>query len=115
MSPLLALLLAPLPLMALANSLRIFPHRSLVLMALAPALLSITLLTQPQIFWPLMVLDVLRLSAAIVDLTSLPAKKTFSAERQAGRVASLKKPHRVTLTISNHSRRERLVFAVGVE
>ena len=39
------------------------------------------------------------------DALTLPGRKAFSAERTAGRVASLRKPHAVTLTLLNHARR----------
>jgi uncharacterized protein (DUF58 family) len=40
----------------------------------------------------------------------LPGPRTFAAEREAGHIASLRKTHRVTLTISNLRRSTRVVW-----
>jgi uncharacterized protein (DUF58 family) len=50
-----------------------------------------------------LVIDLLLAIAAVADLLTLPARRSFSVERQTGRIASLKQEHRVTLTISNHT------------
>ncbi len=94
-----------LPLAALAWWPRIFPRRPLVFLALAPGLLSIGLATLPGLLWPLLALDAVLALVAVADLATLPRKKVFSVERQTGRIASLRKSHPATLTVSNHSRR----------
>ena len=42
---------------------------------------------------------------ALADLFTLPRRKAFSLQRATGRIASLEKPHAVTLTLVNHSSR----------
>ena len=109
MSPLALVLLKvaaiAVPLFALAWRGRVYPHQRLVLLALAPALLSFGLLGTPGLFWPLVVLDVVVVVVIVVDLATLPRRKAFSVQRQAMRVASLRKRHPVELTVSNHSGR----------
>lgn len=95
------------PLAALAYFARVFPHRPLVFVALVPAVLSIGLLASPQLFWPILALDAVAALVACGDLLTLPrGTKTFLAERQAGRVASLRKDHSISLTITNQSFRD---------
>ncbi|MFH1264471.1 MAG: DUF58 domain-containing protein [Planctomycetota bacterium] len=101
----LKLAVAGLPLAALAWRLRIYPDRRLVFLALVPALLSFGLLGTPGFFWPLVGLDAVLVLVAAADLASLPRRSVFSVERRAVRVASLRKRHPVSLTVSNHSRR----------
>jgi uncharacterized protein (DUF58 family) len=55
--------------------------------------------------WPVAVFDLLLALLLAGDLLTLPARTTFSVERQTGRVASLRQAHRVTLTVSNHGQR----------
>lgn len=97
---------AALPLLLLWRLARIFPGRTLVYLALAPALLSLVLLAAPAMVWPLAVLDVVLLLVALRDLVTLPAQAGFSVQRQAQRIASLRKRHPVSLTLSNHSQRK---------
>lgn len=92
------------PLAALAYVLRVFPHMPLVILLLVPGLLSLALLYDERLAWPLYTLDGLLLAAALADLFTLPGPDAFSVERQVGRIASLRKPHPVQLTVSNLSR-----------
>lgn len=89
------------PLAALAWFGRIFPHRPLVLLAVAPAVGSLVLFASPALAPPLAIVDLLVVAVAACDLFSLPRAATFALERQMGRVASLKHPHPVSLSISN--------------
>ncbi len=89
----------------LAYFARIHPHRPMVLLALVPALLSVGLLAWPEIIWPVLVCDVVVITAAVADLTMLPRKGDFAVERETVRVASLGKPHQVTLLVVNRSNR----------
>ena len=102
------LLLAVLLLAALAY-LQIYPHRPLALVALAPALLSIGLIARPGLFVPILILDGVLAVIVLIDTVSLPRKGDLSAERQVGRIASVRKPHRVTLTLVNRSTQAFLV------
>jgi len=89
---------------------QIFPHQPLVWMASVPAVLSLTILFQPALWWPLLVLDGVVLGVVLIDLFSLARPKDFSVERQIGLIASLAKPHPVRLTINNHSQRMQPVW-----
>lgn len=103
------------PLLGLAWSLRIYPGRRLVWLALVPALLTFGLLVMPGLRWPLAVLDGLLLLAVFADLLTLPRRSRLTVVRQTGRVASLRKRHHVTLTVANQADRGyRLVVRDGV-
>lgn len=105
----LALIAAPLA--ALARFARVYPRVPLVYLALVPALASAAVLAVQEASWltlvlvALGVLDAVIVGVVAVDLLTLPAWKAFSAERSAGRIASLRKPHPVELTLLNHSGR----------
>ncbi len=99
-----------LPLLALGWWLAVYPNRSLVRLALVPAILSIGLLAWPVMFWPLLVLDAVLAVVVAGDLATLPRRAAFSVRRRAGRVASLRKRHPVSLTVSNHSGRSLAVM-----
>lgn len=103
-------LVALVELVILAYFLRIYPNRLLVYLALVPALLSIGLLFGEALRIPVFVIDALLAALALGDLLTLPGGGTFQAERHCGRIASLKKDHPVSLTISNLSRRSQFVW-----
>jgi uncharacterized protein (DUF58 family) len=103
LNPLALTVLAPLLLAALAWSLRIYPSRMLVAWALLPALMSFGLIFSPGVLPWLLGFDVLMVLVVLVDLSSLPRRKWFVCQREMGRIASLRKPHPVELTISNRS------------
>ena len=95
--------------------LRIYPHRPLVYLAIAPAGLSLLLLLpgvwrDDTAWYPLAMLDGLLVVVAAVDLASLPRRASFSIDRETGRVASLAQPHPVTLIVANYSRFARFVW-----
>ncbi len=93
------------PLLLLAKSKRIFPHRPLIVLIAAPGLLSLTLMWIPGLYAPLLAMDAMVVAVAGIDLLSLPRANKLAAERQTLRIASLKKSHPVQLTITNRSRR----------
>ena len=75
-------------------------------MALIPLAASLAIpLGLEAMFWPLMTIDVVLAAVALADLLTLPRPKAIQVERQVGRTASLGKPHRVVLTVTNSSRR----------
>lgn len=109
------------PLGLLARLLRVYPRQPMVYLALVPGLLSCTLLATVWLrvsdaSWPsqvlqvLVVLDVVLGVVILADLSTLPAQRFFSAGRTAGRIASLRKPHPVELTVVNHARRSFVVL-----
>jgi len=99
------------PLAALAAWLAAYPRSWLVGLALLPAGLSLGVVFSPGWLWIVVAADALLAAVAVADLLTLPRRRRFSFERQAGRVVSLKKPHRVALTVLNHAARP---FAVTV-
>lgn len=108
--PVLLLLLVCLPLVVLAWRQRIFPHAHLVLLLLLPCLLTLAILIKADVFPVVLAVDVAVVAVAAWDLFSLPSTKTFSAARECQRIASLRKTHRVTLTITNHGKRTQNVW-----
>jgi uncharacterized protein (DUF58 family) len=99
------------PLAGLAWWLRVYPRRGLVYLALAPALVSFAVLVVPTATLAIIAIDVFVGLVALADALTLPRRRAFSAERTALRIASLRKPHPVTLTLVNQSTR---AYAVAV-
>ncbi|HEV3415837.1 MAG TPA: DUF58 domain-containing protein, partial [Pirellulales bacterium] len=89
---------------------KIYPHQPLVLLLTVPGLLSLGLMTSGALFIALLGIDIAIVVAAIIDMLTLPRTSDFLAERQMLRVASLKKPHPVQLTITNRSRRTHAIW-----
>lgn len=113
MSPVTILLAQLLPvalaLWALARLGRTYPTRRMVWLAVVPGVGSLVLLITDAALWPLITADVAVVIFAAVDAVSLPRKKRFRVERQAGRIASLRQAHPVTLTVTNHDGRPHAV------
>jgi uncharacterized protein (DUF58 family) len=107
--PWLLLTLFALPLLLLAWK-RTYPHRPLLIAMLAPCLLTFAMLFRSDLFLLVAVADVILLTVAVVDLLTLPTAKSFSARREALRVASLRMNHRVSLEVSNLGGRRRCVW-----
>jgi uncharacterized protein (DUF58 family) len=97
---------------SLAWFLRIFPRSPLVWLALPPAMVTLGALWIDSVAWTVaaLALDLVAALLAAADLATLPARRSFSIERQTGRIASLKQEHRVTLTVSNHAPQPRLAW-----
>lgn len=89
----------------LAYRKQIYPHKPLAIVLLAPFLLTFGLLIDQDLLLIVLLADAAIVLAAVLDLFTLPTAKAFSAERHLVRTASLRQNHRVTLTVSNHSRR----------
>lgn len=118
--PLLFLSLFAVALAVLALWRRVFPHIPLVILLVLPFALTFLLLLPKILDWEggakqsitpqaLVVMggvlgfDALILLVALLDLLTLPGSKTFSAERETSRIASLQQNHSVTLTLNNGS------------
>jgi uncharacterized protein (DUF58 family) len=113
------LLIALAPAVALAYWKKIYPHTTLVWgLVFAWGLSALPLLEAfvpldrlREVFgvspWalPALSVDLFVALAALVDLMSLPNKRSFSAERSAGRVVSLGKKHEIELSIYNRANR----------
>lgn len=114
MSPLalvlLKLAMVATPLAALAWGLRIYPSRRLVYAALLPAMATLPLMVASEAVWLVGTLDGMLAVLLLADVCTLPSRKGFSVERAASRIVSLRKPHRVVLTLWNHSHRARAVW-----
>ena len=102
---LLALAALLVPLWGLAAMKQIFPGRRTVYLALAPGAASFLVLWSETLLPGLVGLDVLLGLLLAADLLSLPGRRALSATRESSRIVSLRKPHGVTLVVSNHSRR----------
>ena len=91
------------PLGLLAWAWRVFPRQSMILVALVPALTSLLLLAPAAggLVWLIVLIDGALLAFVALDVRSLPRRSAFLVERETGRIASLAKAHRVTLTIRN--------------
>ena len=111
MNPFLLFLLVALPPpLLLARFARIYPHRPLVLLAIVPGALALALMITPALLAPLVAFDVVLFAVAVGDLVTLPRRGQFTAERQALRVASLRKTHPVALIITNRSPRTQTIW-----
>ena len=93
------------PLGALGWLLQIYPRAPLVYLALVPGLLAFGLLAAPAVIWLVVIIDVALGLVVVADLVTLPARKSFSVERESVRIASLRKRHPVSLTLWAHSGR----------
>lgn len=103
--PWLLLFLFLAPLGALAFWRRIYPHTPLGIALLLPSLLTIGVVFNAELFLLVVTLDIVIAMVAVFDMFSLPGAGSFSASRQMLQIASLRIGHPVTLTVSNHSRR----------
>jgi uncharacterized protein (DUF58 family) len=106
--PLLLLAVAA-PFLLLAWWKRIFPGLPLLLPLAGASLLTVTMLVSTEVVLVVLVIDAVVAVLAAVDLFTLPGARAFAAERETTRVASLKKNHRVTLTLMNLSTQPRSV------
>ncbi len=101
------------PLFLLAGWKRIYPHTPALVVLALPALLSFALLYPPwqETLVPIiLLLDVAIPAVALLDVWTLAGQRTFRIERQASRVASIRKNHRITLHITNASRVRRAAW-----
>ncbi len=113
--PWMILTAAALPLLAVAYFSRSFPSRRLVILLLVPALGTLPLAVADDFILVVVAIDAALLLVALGDLLSLPRESSFTVEREAGRIASLKQHHRVNVTISNLSQQTHSVeFRDGV-
>ncbi|QDU29197.1 hypothetical protein ETAA8_43040 [Anatilimnocola aggregata] len=93
--------LAVAPLALLGFSRKIYPHVTQIALFSIPVILTLTLLIDKRLLALVLIIDLLIPLIALVDLFTIPRQKQLKVERQALKIASLQKPHRVTLQISN--------------
>jgi uncharacterized protein (DUF58 family) len=113
LNPFALLLLVPIALAALAWSKGIFPRRAMMWWALVPAAYSVVLLSASQLFpqlagpgivlWILIGINVVLTIVLVADVATIPHRAWFECQREIPRIASLKKPHPVKLTVLNRS------------
>lgn len=89
----------------LGGMLGVYPRRQAVWLMLVPGLISFGLFFTERWISVILVLDAVVALVLLIDCVSLPSTSSFLANRETGRIASLKQNHRVTLTISNLSQR----------
>jgi uncharacterized protein (DUF58 family) len=99
----LRLMAMALPPAALGWWLRIYPRGPLVWLAAVPALAAVAVIFVPAATVAVLAIDGLLAIAAVADLFTLPRRRSFSLQRAVGRIASLQKPHAVTVTLENHA------------
>ena len=108
-APWLTLGLFVLPLFVLARK-GIYPHLSILLLALVPAALTFGLLARPDWILVVATVDALALLAATADLFTLASRNSFTVSRAVERAASIDVAHSVTLQVNNLSNRSRLLW-----
>ncbi len=106
----LVIVLLAAPLIGLALWKRIYPHTPLIVALAVPCVLSLALLIDPRLLAVIAIIDVVIPLVALVDLFTLPRKKSFAIEREHTKIASLQKNHRITLHVSNLSSRPRTAW-----
>jgi len=94
-----------LPFVVLAAWKRVYPQQRLALAFVLPAIATTAVLFESSWFFVVLLIDLTLVAIAVVDLLTLPQRSAFAVDRETLRVVSLDKPHRVTLTLSNLSRR----------
>lgn len=103
--PFLLLVALTIPLALVALFRRSYPSRIMLLLVAIPAPLSMGVLFTPQLTTAVIVIDVAIILLAFFDLFTTASNRVIQGERTALRVASIRKPHEVTLVIANRSRR----------
>ncbi|MCA9239168.1 MAG: DUF58 domain-containing protein [Planctomycetales bacterium] len=110
---LIVLLIATLGLLAYWGG--VFPTRSLMLLLVIPAVLSIWLIFLPNLWVGLALVNLVILLVALADAFTLSRQAAFAAERSVGLIASLNKTHPVHLTVVNrHGRGQPVRIRDGV-
>ncbi|MFO0870377.1 MAG: DUF58 domain-containing protein [Pirellulales bacterium] len=104
------LLILTAPFIPLALFQRIHPYKPFLLLALVPCVLTVALAVNPAWLIPIAALDVIIGVVAVADLFTLPRRKHFSVSREVLRVASLRMPHPIAITVNNHGKRKRQLW-----
>ena len=107
--PVILLLLMGAPLLSLALLGKIYPRRRMLLLIGLPTAFSMF-----AIWWPLAIYAAIGLLAvliliALADLLSIIPARHFQITRSAGKIASLGKPHAVSIELANLSPRENAI------
>ena len=93
---------------------RVYPHTTLLVLMVVPCVLSLLLMVVPESIVIVVLVDTVDPCPGDGSIViSLPRTRDFSASRRLERVASLNKPHNVTLTVVHHRNRRREDAVVG--
>lgn len=103
--PLVQLAAMIIPLLAVARWLRRFPTPRLLIWFSVPVLASLGTIWVPAAIGWALVLDVVWVVLAMIDLGRTPGWQRFRAERELVRIASLGKPHPVSIAMTYQGRR----------
>lgn len=87
-----------------------YPHRPLVVLVLVPAMLALGLMLTGTLLGLLLAFDGALLGLTMIDLLTLPRPDQFAVQRDTLRVASLRKPHPVALTLVNRGKRTESIW-----
>lgn len=98
-----ALLCAPLVWLYLYR--QITPSRLYVAMFIAPFVASLALVATASALPIVILCDLVLVAVGLVDIWSIPRRRSFAATRQCLRIASLGKSHKVELEVDNLSKR----------
>ncbi len=114
-NPVLVLLLIVAPLLALACFRRVYPAMALLFWSLVPAAMTLSLVLQSDLYSLILAIDLAIVLLAAWDSFTLPSARSFSIERSCQRIASLRKNHRVILSLMyTGDRAQRVVMKDGV-
>ena len=109
------LLLIAVPFVLLAWAKQIYPRLRLVLLLITPCVASLIVFWQPSFLPGVIVADIAIIVLAIVDFQTVPMHRDFAVQRNCQGIASLRKPHSVSISISNvGSRHHHLEIRDGV-
>ncbi len=100
----------PVVFLLLARYRRTYPSGMLVLWAILPTVITAGILMRRDWMPLLMAMDVSLLLVALSDALTPAKESSFEVQREAPRIASLRKLHRVSLTISNKHPRAQSVL-----
>ncbi|MGY8768329.1 MAG: DUF58 domain-containing protein [Pirellulales bacterium] len=101
--PILVFLTFALPLLGMARWLRTYPTQILAFAFVVPCALSLLIIVGVDTLLIALTIDIVFVAVGLIDLVRLPLASHITIERKTLKVASLKKKHRVTLTVSNKS------------
>ncbi|MFT5523861.1 MAG: hypothetical protein ACI9HK_001810 [Pirellulaceae bacterium] len=94
------------PFMVSARFRKTYPSTVFILLALVTTAMTFLLLriNNETLLFIILIADAATLLIATGDLFTLPKNSAFTAERKLMRIASIQKPHPVSLTINNHTK-----------
>lgn len=99
----LAVLLS-LPMFLLAAWLKIYPSRRMLGWACVPCAVTLLVFAGTWSLPIILAVDIVFVFAGFVDLWTVPRREHFEATRETGRIASITKPHPVSLRLVNRGR-----------